>query len=165
MDGKDAVRRTTPTIAAVLLAGCTPGQPADVRACEAHITRDLAAPSSYRQVRVTRRDTGPMEAAAFVHAAGLVRPRKDDPDRELWDLEQSLYRDRQAALRIVAIRYEADDRRGEASCAFRLIDGRLEDTERLMRRATETSTDEGMAVVASLRGEARRPAPRYSCCL
>lgn len=115
-----------------------------MRACEEHIRRDLPASDSYRRLSAQRVDTAPLTNAAF-KAADLVRPRRGDPDRELWDLRQLLRDAKLIALRILVIRHDSIRTvnapvRATVVCAFPLIDGKLEG------------------------GGQPRPRQRYNCC-
>lgn len=151
------------------LAACGTAEP-DVAACETFVQGRMLSPTSYQRVAMERVDGEQMPAASFPKATGMVRPRKDDPDRELWDIKQAIYSGSQLALRQLVLEYDSANEYGtpvreKAVCGFRLVNGELEGAEELDRRARRAASGDPIDMLDTLRGRQQRDRPRFDCCL
>ena len=153
--------------AAAILSGCA--QDPEVAACEGFARSKLSSPSTYRLVSSTKVDGEPVLGVQFPEHAGMVQPAKRDMDRELWDLEQAIYRDSRVALRQVALDYDSANEAGVMTrshqvCAFRLVNGEPESRETINRRALQAAGGDPQRLLLSLKGRPRPP-NRFDCCL
>jgi len=143
-------------------------QPFDLAACEAHVRANTPNNRGYRQLSVTRTDTGPLTPAAFHEQAGPPASRHGLGEAERLQniLDETNAQAGNLALRrmVLTYQFQGDAKPRQQICAFRLIEGELESPKILNAHAT-TVTGKALDVLADLQHRPRQSRPKHSCCL